>query len=141
MKLGKFIRMGEYNNVKLGYGTVDFKNLKTIYIKLNSWVEPSSVDVDFDSVIRFSRKKIKDRIRSLKNPNFKEQSIVDIDIRTNGIKLNKRSFMNLEITLYVDRPFEIKSKEVKTHIKKLAEKLIDDDLADKNLFNFYNKKN
>ena len=31
MKSGKFIPLGDYNQIKVGYGTVDFKNLKTIY--------------------------------------------------------------------------------------------------------------
>ena len=51
MKVGKYIPLGEYNNVKIGYGTVDFKNLKTIYLKFNSWVEPSNNDADFDDLI------------------------------------------------------------------------------------------
>jgi hypothetical protein len=29
MKIGKYIPLGTYNEVKIGYGTVDFKNLKT----------------------------------------------------------------------------------------------------------------
>ncbi len=33
MKTGKFIPLGTYDDVKIGYGTVDFKNLKTIYLK------------------------------------------------------------------------------------------------------------
>jgi hypothetical protein len=33
MKIGKYIPLGIYKNVKIGYGTVDFKNLKTIYPK------------------------------------------------------------------------------------------------------------
>jgi hypothetical protein len=138
MKVGKYIPLGEYYNVKIGYGTVDFKNLKTIYIKLNSWVEPSSNDIDFNSLISTSRRKIKNRITGLNNKKFKPQSIVDLDIKTNGIKLNKRSFMNLEITLYVNEFFDVKS--VKTEIKTFIEELINNDLIDKNLFNFYDKK-
>lgn len=140
MKVGKFIPLGEYNNVKIGYGTVDFKNLKTIYIKLNSWVEPNSDEVDFNTLISISRRKIKNRIYGLNNQKFKPQSIVDLDIKTNGIKLNKRSFMNLEITLYVNEFFDVKAKPIKAEIKSFIEKLINDDLIDKNLFNFYDKK-
>lgn len=140
MKVGKYIPLGEYNNVKIGYGTVDFKNLKTIYIKLNSWVEPSNDEVDFKILINTTRRKIKNRIYELKNNKFKPQSIVDLDIKTNGIKLNKRSFMNLEITLYVNEFFDVKSKPIKMEIKTLIESLINDDLIDKNLFNFYNTK-
>ena len=140
MKVGKYIPLGEYNNVKIGYGTVDFKNLKTIYLKLNSWVEPSHDDVDFDTLIHKSRRQIKSRIYELKNTKFKSQSIVDLDIKTNGIKLNKRSFMNLEITLYVNEFFDVKSKFIKTEIKSFIQEIINDELMNKDLFNFHKNK-
>ena len=95
MKIGKYIPLGTYNEVKMGYGTVDFKNLKTIYLKINTWVQPENETEDFNSTIHKSRRKIKEIIYNLKNPYFKQQSIVDLDIRTKGIKLEKRSFMNL----------------------------------------------
>ena len=140
MKTGKYIPLGTYNDVKIGYGTVDFKNLKTIYLKLNSWLQPENETDDFNYVISKSRKKIKDLIFNLKSPYFKEQSIVDLDIRTKGIKLEKRSFMNLEITLYVNDQFDIKSKDVKNIIKDLFESVIDEGISDKKLFNFYKSK-
>ena len=140
MKIGKYIPLGTYNEVKIGYGTVDFKNLKTIYLKLNSWLQPENETDDFNYVISKSRKKIKDLIFNLKSPYFKEQSIVDLDIRTKGIKLEKRSFMNLEITLYVNDQFDIKSKDIKNIIKDLFESVIDEGISDKKLFNFYKSK-
>ena len=79
-------------------------------------------------------------IYNLKNENFKPQSIVDLDIRTKGIKLNKRSFMNLEVTLYVDNFFDVKSKNIKLSIKDIIKSIIDDRLSNKNLFNFYKNK-
>lgn len=140
MKNGKYIPLGTYQNVKIGYGTVDYKNLKTIYLKLNSWLQPDNETDDFDHTILKSRRKIKEIIYNLQNLNFRQQSIVDLDIRTKGIKLEKRSFMNLEVTLYVDRQFDVKSKEVKHMVKNLMENLIDDGLNDKKLFNFYKTK-
>jgi len=140
MKTGKYIPLGTYNDVKIGYGTVDFKNLKTIYLKLNSWVQPENETEDFNSTIHKSRRKIKEIIYNLKTSYFKQQSIVDLDIRTKGIKLEKRSFMNLEITLYVDKQFDVKSKEVKSIIKDLIETIVDSGLSDKKLFNFYKSK-
>jgi len=140
MKTGKYISLGEYNEVKIGYGTVDFKNLKTIYLKLNAWVEPNNDTDDFDYLINKTRRGIKEIIYNLKNENFKPQSIVDLDIRTKGIKLNKRSFMNLEVTLYVDNFFDVKSKHVKLSIKEIIKSIIDDRLYNKNLFNFYKNK-
>jgi hypothetical protein len=140
MKTGKFINLGIYNNVKIGYGTVDFKNLKTIYLKFNSWLQPEIEDEDFDGIISKTRRQIKQMIYGLKNPYFKNQSIVDLDIRVKGLKLEKRSFMNLEITLYVDNQFDIKSKEIKFFIKELSETVIESNLIDKKLFNFHKSK-
>jgi hypothetical protein len=140
MKTGKYIPLGTYNNVKYGYGTVDFKNLKTIYVKLNSWLQPENETDDYDYLISKSRRKIKELIYNLNNSSFKQQSIVDLDIRTKGIKIEKKSFMNLEITLYVEKQFDIRSKEIKTFITDLTESVVEDGLIDKKLFNFYKSK-
>jgi hypothetical protein len=140
MKTGKYISLGEYKEVKIGYGTVDFKNLKTIYLKLNSWVEPNNDTDDFDSLINKTRRNIKEIVYNLQTDYFKSQSIVDLDIRTKGIKLNKRSFMNLEITLYVENSFDVKSKTIKLLVKDIIKSVIDNSLSNKNLFNFYQNK-
>lgn len=139
MKTGKYIPMGIYKDVKIGYGTVDYKNLKTVYLKLNSWIQPE-IDLDYNMTISKSRRKIKEIIYNLKSNLFKQQSIVDLDIRTKGIKLDKRSFMNLEVTLYTETQFDIKSKEVKNTIKDIHEKIIDIALEDRKLFNFNKTK-
>ena len=98
MKIGKFIPLEDHKDVKVGYGTVDFKNLKTIYVKMNAWVEPDNENENFDKTISKARKKIKDFIRDYNlGENFKKESIVDLDIRTKGIKLNKR--YNIKIIL------------------------------------------
>lgn len=140
MKTGKFIPIGVYDDVKIGYGTVDFKNLKTVYLKFNSWLQPENDTENFDVIINKSKRTIKQIVYNLKNPHFKQENIVDLDIRTKGIKMEKRSFMNLEITLYVNDKFEIRSKEMKNYLKSLMETVINDGLTDKMLFNFYKTK-
>lgn len=140
MKTGKYIVLGDHENVKIGYGTVDFKNLKTIYLKFNAWVEPENDEDDYLSIINKTRRKIKNNIFSLNTHFFKRECIVDLDIRTKGIKKDKRSFMNLEITLFVDRPFEIKTPQIKDIIKTIMTNIVDDDLSDKKLFNFHKNK-
>lgn len=140
MKIGKYIPIGTYNNVKIGYGTVDYKNLKTVYLKLNSWVQPDNETDDFDHKIQKSRRKIKEIIYNLKSPLFKEQSIVDLDIRTKGIQMDKRSFMNLEVTLYVNKQFDIKSKDIKNYLREILERIVDSGLEDKKLYNFNKTK-
>lgn len=140
MKTGKYIPLGTYNNIKIGYGTVDFKNLKTIYLTLNSWLQPKNETDDFDLSILKSRREIKKFIYDLRHEHFKKESIVDLDVKTKGIKENKRSFMNLEVTLYVDSHFDIKSSETKTLVKNIITNIIDNCLSDKNLFNFNETK-
>lgn len=140
MKTGKFITLGYYGNVKIGYGTVDYKNLKTIYIKLNSWVTPENEIDDFNDLLSKSKRKIKLRIYHLKSALFKKESIVDFDLRTKGIKMGKKSFLNIEITLFTEKYFDIRSKELKFFITDLVQDIIDVDLENKILFNFYKNK-
>lgn len=140
MKTGKFIALGYYNNVKVGYGTVDHKNLKTVYVKLNSWLEPENEDEEFDSIISKTKRKIKLRIHDLRSEYFKKESIVDLDVRTKGIKLGKKSFLNLEITLFTEKPFDIRSDEIKDLMEKLCDDIINLDLDNKMLFNFHKNK-
>ena len=141
MKKGKFITIGVHNNVKLGYGTVDFKNLKTIYVQLNSWTQPVEENCNFDKIISKTRRQIKENIYNLNSEFFKPESIVDLDIKTNGIKTNKKSFMDLEITLYVSKQFDVRSNEVKDIISNLSKNIIDTILTEKSLFNFFENKN
>jgi hypothetical protein len=140
MKIGKYFPLGTYNDVKIGYGTVDYKNLNTIYLKINSWVKPNNNDDDFNKTIQTTRRKIKNHISNLINSKFKKQSIVDLDIRTKGIKLDKKSFMNLEITLFVESYFDVKNKENKSMINQIIIDVIDNTLVDKRLFNFSKTK-
>jgi hypothetical protein len=140
MKTGKFITLGHYNNVKIGYGTVDYKNLKTIYIKLNSWISPENDDIEFNKLLSKTRRKIKLRIYNINSEIFKKESIVDLDVKTKGIKSGKKSFLNLEIILYTKLYFDIRSKDLKSLIKNLIIDIIDFDLNNKILFNFSKNK-
>jgi len=140
MKTGKFIALGYYENVKIGYGTVDHKNLKTIYIKLNSWLAPENEDEEFDNIISKTKRKIKLRIYDLHSDLFKKESIVDLDVRTKGIKVGKKSFLNLEITLFTKKTFDVRSEDLKNLMQDLIENIVDDDLNNKILFNFHQNK-
>jgi hypothetical protein len=48
--------------------------------------------------------------------------------------------MNLEVTLYVENSFDVKSKETKKMVGEIIMSIIDDCLIDENLFNFYKTK-
>ena len=140
MKTGKFITLGYCNNVKVGYGTVDYKKIKSVYIKLSSWLDPKNEEEEFDSIISKTKRKIKLRIYDHKSEFFKKESIVDLDVRTKGIKLGKKSFLNLEITLFTEKPFDIRSDEIKDLMKNLCDNIVNVDLDNKILFNFHKNK-
>jgi hypothetical protein len=40
MKKGKTIKLSGYRTFKSHYGTIDSTNLKSIFINIQSWVEP-----------------------------------------------------------------------------------------------------
>lgn len=141
MKTGKYFKLDDYKNNKIGYGTVDFINLKTIYLKFNSWLLPNDESGDYDLIISMARRKIKEIIYELNSPYFRKECIVDLDIKSNGLKKEKKSFMNLEITLFVNNKFDIKNNDVKKNIKSLTNTIIDNGLNNKILFNFYKTKN
>lgn len=140
MKTGKYVNLGSYKNIKIGFGTVDFVDLKTIYIKFNSWVSPNDMDIDFDVEMSLTKRKIKLHISNLKNEYFKQFSIVDFNIRTKGIRENKKSFMNLEVTLFVDKHFNLKDKKNKDMIKNICQEIIDNTLTKHDFSFFINKK-
>ena len=65
MKTGKYIPLGTYNDVKIGYGTIDYKNLKTVYLKFNSWLQVENETDNYDATIHKTRRKIKEnKLRS-----------------------------------------------------------------------------
>ena len=140
MKLGRYIPLGDYKNVKIGYGTINHKNLKTIYLSLNSWLEPSEICEDYDAILRSSKNKIKRLVHNLGHGLFREESIVDLDVRTKGIKKEKRSFMNLEVTLYTLKQVNVKDKDLKTDMHSLLCEIVDTCLENDLLYNFHKKK-
>lgn len=141
MKIGKFIKLGTYKNIKIGYGSVDYKNLKTVYLKLNSWVKPKNDIDNYEYKQNRIKKKIKDLFYNLNNEKFKKDFIIDFDLRTKGITLDKKSFMDLEITLYTNGQYDIKNQNFKNEIKKILINVIDNCIENSDVYVFFDKKN
>ena len=113
MKKGKSCVMKGYKRIKCSYGTVDSKSLKSIYLNIQSWVEPKGLEIDWMRPVSILNKNIKTVLTEIINNNlFNNKFIVDLDLRTSGISINKRSFMNLEITFFVKNEMEFKSNEI-----------------------------
>lgn len=141
MKKGKSAKLSGYKSFKVTYGTVDSKNLKSIYINLQSWVEPK-IEIDkIDSIINNLSRNIKHTIlESSDKEIYDKKFIVDLDLRSSGIQINKKSFMNLECYLYTNEHFDFKSQKIKNSVKKIVDSLIKDNLSNNKFFSFSNTK-
>jgi hypothetical protein len=130
MKKGKTSKLNVFENAKCFYGTVDSKELKSIYIVIQSWVEPKKDALNWDRVAGNLKRQIQHNLLECVDLiTFDRNSIVDLDLRTSGIQLDKRSFMNLEITLFMKNQNEdFKSPILKEKIKKIVTSVYNDEL-------------
>jgi len=142
MKKGKSCVVKGYKNFKTSYGTVDSKNLKSIYINIQSWVDPKKFLENWNREVSYLNRLIKQLLLDITDKfMFHSKFIVDLDLRTSGISLGKRSFMNLEITLYTKTEIDFKSIKLKNEIKKIVS-YIEKEIFDlSELFNFHLTKN
>lgn len=138
MKKGKTTKLNILKYAKILYGTVDSVNLQSIYLNIQTWIEPKDDDDSWDKVVMMLRRKIKSIIyETLNNELFNDRFIVDVDLRTSGINLKKRSFMNIEITLYLKSEIDYKSKKLKDELKKIIRKLHTNIFNKNYYFKFY----
>lgn len=141
MKKGKSVRVNLYSTIKTTYGTVDSKNLKSIFLNIQSWVSPKKDHDNWKRVVNGLKKDIRCSVLdSIDYDIFKEHVIIDLDLRTSGICVNKKSFFNLEINLFTNSEIEFKSHEIRESIKKIIKKLYKEDVMSNNYFDFYPSK-
>ena len=137
MKKGKSVRLNLFNSIKTNYGTVDSKNLKSIYINIQSWVTPKEETENWNRTVCNLSREIKHSVYESINRNlFDERSIVDLDLRTSGISHGKKSFFNLEINLYTTSELDFKSSSVKDSIKSVVKTLYKNNIKDNKYFTF-----
>ena len=68
---------------------------------------------------------------------FNENFIVDLDLRSSGICLNKKSFLNLEINFFMTQPnLDFKCSEIKNCLKDITKKIVKDNFNNNNYFSF-----
>ena len=138
MKKGKSCVVRGYKQIKCSYGTVDSKNLKSIYLNIQSWVKPKTHEEIWTRIVSVFNKNIKTNlIEIIDNELLNEKFIVDLDLRTSGISVKKRSFMNLEVTLFLKKDIDFKSTELKNSIKNIINYIETESFKKSNYFKFY----
>lgn len=137
MKKGKTGRILGFDSIKTIYGTVDSKNLKSIYINIQTWVSPKNENDNWNRVVGILSRSIKHSVlESLDINTFLENTIIDLDLRSSGLSTTKKSFMNLEINLYLKNEVDFKSVELKDKIRKIIKKIHQDNIRKNKHFDF-----
>ena len=114
MKKGKTSKLEGFKDSKIVYGTVDSKELKSVYVNLQTWVEPKEDEENWARIVSNMSRSIKHSVYdSIDDSIFDRKYIVDMDLRTSGLSLKKKSFMNLEINLYLIDEVDFKDLKLK----------------------------
>jgi hypothetical protein len=75
---------------------------------------------------------------SLDKKIFDTKFIVDLDLRSSGLKYGKKSFMNLEINFFIIQPgIDFKDDEIKNSLINITSKIFTDNFKNNEYFNFY----
>lgn len=136
MKKGKTSKLNVFDDAKCYYGTVDSKEMKSIYIVLQTWIQPSDDYDNWEKITGHIKRQIQHTLLEVVDTQtFERKQIVDLDLRTSGIQKNKKSFMNLEITLFVhNTTLDFKSPILREKIKKMLSSVYTDDLKNNKHF-------
>jgi hypothetical protein len=137
MKKGKTSRIVGFPEAKITYGTVDAKNLKSIYLNIQSWATPKEEFENNERVVSDFSKGIKNSVYEMIDLGlFKSNYIVDLDLRTSGIVYGKKSFMNLEITFFLSCEIDFKDPKIKFALKRVCREIYKKNFLENKKFEF-----
>lgn len=146
MKNGKELKINNFKNYNVVFGSIDNKHSKAVYINISAWAEPQhNESIQYSRVIKDINKKVKQSLfnvfDSIKETEIKKNNtIVDLDIRESGIRYGKRSFMNCEITLFLNSETPVNSETIKDKLDMVSETIIASTFENNKMFKFYKKK-
>jgi hypothetical protein len=138
MKKGKTSKIQGFKIAKVTYGTVNSIELKSIYLNIQTWVEPIRETDNWNRVVLNLSRSIKHTVYNTINNNlFNENFIVDLDLRSSGLSLGKKSFLNLEVNLFIkENEIDFKSQEIKDYLKIITKNIIHQNFNKNNFFEF-----
>ena len=142
MKKGKTAKITGFRTSKVSYGTVDSKEFKSLYLNIQTWVEPKVESENWNRIVLNTSRSIKHSVYDNIDKNlYDTKFIVDLDLRTSGLQLKKKSFMNLEINLFLNQEIDFKSTKLKKSLKNLTKEIYNDVFTGNEYFKFYLTKN
>jgi hypothetical protein len=138
MKKGKTSKIQGFKTAKILYGTVDSIEFKSMYLNIQTWVEPQLELENWNRVTLNLSRKVKHTIyNNINTELFEKNFIVDLDLRSSGLQMDKKSFLNLEINFFLNqKDIDFKSNNVKEILKNLTKKIIQENLTNNYYFSF-----
>jgi len=144
MKLGKEIKLDLLDNYKTKIGTVNNKESKSLYINFTAWgqIINDGEENNYDIFLSNIRKKIKQKLNNSLNKDYfyNDRYIVDLDMRTSGFDINKRSFMSCEITLYQKKNLSLNQPNIIDNTKTIIYDVVNNCFENNSIFKFYKTK-
>jgi len=139
MKKGKTSKLQGFKVAKVMYGTVDSFDMKSVYLNIQTWVEPKKEVENWNRVVLNLNRSIKHTIHNHIDTNYFEKNfIVDLDLRFSGIVIGKKSFLNLDINLFLkEKNLDFKCNELKDKFKDITTKIFLENFKNNKFFNFY----
>ena len=109
-----------------------------MYLNLQTWVEPINEPENWTRVVLNLSRAVKHSVyETLDKELFDDSFIVDLDLRSSGLTLGKKSFMNLEINFFLnEEELDFKSKEIKENLKTIVTRIYDENFNNNVYFNF-----
>ncbi|NIQ16887.1 MAG: hypothetical protein GTO02_21640, partial [Candidatus Dadabacteria bacterium] len=98
--------------------------------------------LNYDYFLSNIRKKIKQKLNNSLNKELfhNNKYIVDLDMRTSGLSVDKRSFMSCEITLYQKKYLPLNKPKILDNTKKIINEVIDECIENNSVFTFHRTK-
>jgi hypothetical protein len=137
-KFGKEKKLFTDERFRVKYGTIDAVKLNAVYINVESWVQPKDIE-NYDSYIRLMRKQIIVNIKDkIDKTYFKQNFIVDLDLRASGMSDDKKSFMFIELTVYPEQKMKFNSPLMFKKMRELSNLIIES--LEQNKLSYFSKK-
>lgn len=146
MKTGKELKINDFKDYNIVFGSVNNKHPKAVYVNISAWAEPLlEENINYSRVIKDIDKKLKQSLYNFFNFDdycsfIKDRTIVDLDIRESGIRFGKRSFMNCEVTLFLNTEIPINSELMKPMLDDVLEVIINSTFEKSKVFKFNKTK-
>lgn len=146
MKKGKELKISNFKSYNIVFGSVNNRCPKAMYINISTWADPkSNDDLNYNRIIKDIDKRVRQTIyntldSNISSPFLKDRSIVDFDIRESGVRYGKRSFTNLEITLFQKYEIPVNSESLWPFIEEIIQTVIKDVFEKEKHFRFHKKK-